>query len=145
VQDVFITEIHLDGKTLFVTNESSERFEMDLASGKLRALTRSDQGGNCPSAQRSADASDPPLRTVATASRTVPQELRTLPLPMWTPATDFRAVALELWTVASHFRAVRLEVRTPSQSIRTVVTAFRTVPEEIRTIAERERTVTESG
>ena len=24
VQDVFITEIHLDGKTLFVTNESSE-------------------------------------------------------------------------------------------------------------------------
>jgi hypothetical protein len=25
VQDVFITEIHLDGKTLFVTNESSEQ------------------------------------------------------------------------------------------------------------------------
>lgn len=34
VQDVFITEIRLDGKTLFVTNESSERFEMDLASGE---------------------------------------------------------------------------------------------------------------
>ena len=39
VQDVFITEIHLHGKILFVTNESSERFEMDLVSGKVRALT----------------------------------------------------------------------------------------------------------
>jgi hypothetical protein len=33
VQDVFITEIHLDGKTLSMTKESSERFEMDFASG----------------------------------------------------------------------------------------------------------------
>lgn len=48
VQDVFITEIHLDGKTLFVTNESSERFEMDLASGKLRALTPLGPGRELP-------------------------------------------------------------------------------------------------
>jgi len=39
VQDVYITEIDFDGKALFVRNESSERFEMGLASGKVRALT----------------------------------------------------------------------------------------------------------
>jgi hypothetical protein len=48
VQDVFITGIHLDGKTLFVTNESSERFEMDLASGKVRALTPLGPGRELP-------------------------------------------------------------------------------------------------
>src|SRR3954468_17626821 len=48
VQDVFITEIHLDGKTFFVTNESSERFEMDLASGKVRALTPLGPGRELP-------------------------------------------------------------------------------------------------
>ena len=48
VQDVFITEIYLDGKTLFVTNESSERFEMDLASGKVRALTPLGPGRELP-------------------------------------------------------------------------------------------------
>lgn len=48
VQDLFITEIHLDGKTLFVTNESSERFEMDLASEKVRVLTPLGPGRELP-------------------------------------------------------------------------------------------------
>jgi len=43
-----ITEIHLDGKTLFVTNESSERFEMDLACGKVQALTPLGPGRELP-------------------------------------------------------------------------------------------------
>lgn len=38
-QDVFITEIRVAGEKLLVTNEASERFEMDLASGRVRALT----------------------------------------------------------------------------------------------------------
>jgi hypothetical protein len=37
--DIYITEIDLNGKALFVRNESSERFERGLASGKVRALT----------------------------------------------------------------------------------------------------------
>jgi hypothetical protein len=48
VPDVYITEIDLEGKALFVTNESSERFEMDLASGKVRALTPLGPGRELP-------------------------------------------------------------------------------------------------
>jgi hypothetical protein len=39
VQDVFITEIRVRGGRLLVKNERSEEFEMDLASGRVRALT----------------------------------------------------------------------------------------------------------
>lgn len=39
VQDVFITSLKLRGRSkLVVQNERKERFEMDLASGKVRAL-----------------------------------------------------------------------------------------------------------
>ena len=39
VQDVFIVNIRVTGKKLFVKNESNERFEMDLDGGEVRALT----------------------------------------------------------------------------------------------------------
>lgn len=39
VQDVFITEIQVRGEHLFVKNERSEEFEMDLWSGRVRALS----------------------------------------------------------------------------------------------------------
>jgi hypothetical protein len=48
VQDVFIAEIHLEGKALFVTNQSSERFVMDLTYGKVRALTPLGPGRELP-------------------------------------------------------------------------------------------------
>ena len=38
-QDVFITEIRVVGKKLIVTNEAEEKFEMDVSSGEVRALT----------------------------------------------------------------------------------------------------------
>ena len=38
-QDVFITAIRVRGTRLLVTNERSEQFEMDLPSGRVRALT----------------------------------------------------------------------------------------------------------
>ena len=39
VQDVFITEIQVGGEKLLVTNEADEKFEMDLPTGAVRALT----------------------------------------------------------------------------------------------------------
>jgi hypothetical protein len=39
VQDVFITEIQVHGERLLVKNERAEEFEMDLPSGRVRALT----------------------------------------------------------------------------------------------------------
>jgi len=39
VQDVFISEIKVTGGRLVVKTERSEEFEMELASGRIRALT----------------------------------------------------------------------------------------------------------
>jgi hypothetical protein len=39
VQDVFIAEIQVRGELLLVKDERSEVFEMDLSSGRVRALT----------------------------------------------------------------------------------------------------------
>jgi hypothetical protein len=39
VQDVFITKIRVIRDKLLVTNEADERFEMDLSTGRVRALT----------------------------------------------------------------------------------------------------------
>jgi hypothetical protein len=39
VQDVFISEIKVTGGRLVVKTERSEEFEMDLASGRVRAMT----------------------------------------------------------------------------------------------------------
>ena len=39
VQDVFITEMKVRGARLLVKTERSEEFEMELASGRVRALT----------------------------------------------------------------------------------------------------------
>ena len=39
VHDVFIAEIRVRGERLLVKNERSEEFEMDLSSGRVRALT----------------------------------------------------------------------------------------------------------
>ncbi len=45
VQDVFITTIRVVGTKLLVTDEASEKFEMDLPSGRVRALTALGAGG----------------------------------------------------------------------------------------------------
>ena len=45
VQDVFITKLRVVGDKLVVTNEASEKFEMDLPSGRVRALTALGTGG----------------------------------------------------------------------------------------------------
>lgn len=44
VQDVFITRLRIEGTKLLVTNERNERFEMDLPSGSVRALTDLGEG-----------------------------------------------------------------------------------------------------
>jgi hypothetical protein len=44
VQDVFITKIRVVRDKLLVTNEAGERFEMDLPTGRVRALTPLNQG-----------------------------------------------------------------------------------------------------
>jgi hypothetical protein len=48
VQDVFITGIRLKKRTLRVTNDRSEAFEMDLKTGKVRALTALGAGRELP-------------------------------------------------------------------------------------------------
>jgi hypothetical protein len=45
VQDVFITKIRVIGSKLVVTNEAGEKFEMDLSSGEVRALTSLNERG----------------------------------------------------------------------------------------------------
>jgi hypothetical protein len=45
VQDVFITKIRVVGNKLVVTNEADEKFEMDLPSGEVRALTALNERG----------------------------------------------------------------------------------------------------
>jgi hypothetical protein len=40
VQDTFITSIHLNRDVMIVTNEQAEEFELNLTTGKVRALTR---------------------------------------------------------------------------------------------------------
>jgi hypothetical protein len=48
VQDVFITGIRLKKRTLRVTNDQSEAFEMDLTTGRVRALTALGAGRELP-------------------------------------------------------------------------------------------------
>jgi len=49
VQDVFIVEVRVKNGRLFVKNERSQEFEMDLASGHVRALTVLGPGIELPS------------------------------------------------------------------------------------------------
>ena len=48
VQWVFITEIQAKGGKLLVTNELSEKFEMNLSTGRVRALTPLHPGHELP-------------------------------------------------------------------------------------------------
>ncbi|HEY0714058.1 MAG TPA: hypothetical protein VGF45_15365, partial [Polyangia bacterium] len=50
VQDVFITGLRVRGRKLIVENERKERFEMDLASGRVRALGKLDPRTEIPAA-----------------------------------------------------------------------------------------------
>ncbi len=48
IQDVFITTLQVVEGKLLITNEARERFEMDLSSGKVRALTGLGKGRRIP-------------------------------------------------------------------------------------------------